>query len=146
MSKEVSETSQEIFKAGYNCAQSVLRANCDTYGLDDETALRISSGFGAGIARAQEVCGAVTGGTMVLGLKYGIGKLEPEENNEKVREKTRNFIEEFTKNNGSIRCKELLKGIDLNTQTGQTRFKEEDLFNKTCLQCVKNASEIIRTL
>ena len=34
--------------------------------LADETALKIACGFGAGMARKEEVCGAITGGILVL--------------------------------------------------------------------------------
>ncbi len=56
---------------GYGCAQAVLGAFCADFDLDEETALRISTGFGSGMGRLCDVCGALTGGFMVIGLKYG---------------------------------------------------------------------------
>lgn len=64
------DTAMQKFLAGYNCAQSVLYAFAPDLGLDGETALKVATGLGAGMARRGEVCGAVTGGILVLGLKY----------------------------------------------------------------------------
>ena len=51
----------------YNCAQTVLTAFAGKVGLDEETAYRVAAGFGAGM-KTGHVCGAITGGVMVLGL------------------------------------------------------------------------------
>jgi len=72
--KTRSDRATEMFLSGYNCAQSVLWSFSDEVRLDPDTALRIACGFGAGMARRQEVCGAVTGGIMVLGLRLGRGE------------------------------------------------------------------------
>ena len=68
---EKTDLADAYFERGYGCAQSVLGAFCRDYGLDEETALRIATGFGSGMGRLCEVCGALTGGFMVIGLKYG---------------------------------------------------------------------------
>ena len=62
------------FSEGYNCAQSVLYSFCDDIHLDKNTALKMACGFGAGMGRKEEVCGAVTGGIIVIGAKYGRGE------------------------------------------------------------------------
>ena len=68
------EMAEAKFREGYNCAQSVLFSFCEELGLDAETALKLSCGLGAGMGRQGEVCGAVSGGIVVLGLKFGRGK------------------------------------------------------------------------
>lgn len=65
------EQAAENFLSGCNCAQSVLLAFSDETGLDDATAMRIASGFGGGMARMREVCGAVSGMFMAAGLIFG---------------------------------------------------------------------------
>ena len=62
---------RELFEQGYNCAQSVFAAFCDETNMDFETAIKLAAPFGGGIGRLREVCGAVSGMTMVLGMKYG---------------------------------------------------------------------------
>ena len=65
------EKAQELFLQGYNCSQSVFLAFEDLTGLDQSTGARLSSSFGGGMGRLREVCGAVSGAFMVLGLLHG---------------------------------------------------------------------------
>jgi C_GCAxxG_C_C family probable redox protein len=65
------EKTIDAFRKGFNCSQAVLSSFSPDLGLEKETALKIACGFGAGMAKLQETCGAVTGAVMVLGLKYG---------------------------------------------------------------------------
>ncbi|KUK02681.1 MAG: C_GCAxxG_C_C family protein [Thermotoga sp. 50_1627] len=58
----------ELFKCGFNCAQSVFAAFAPRSGLDESIALRVAAAFGGGMARCNSVCGAVSSGLMVLGL------------------------------------------------------------------------------
>ena len=110
MNKEKAEKAKEYFMQGYNCSQSVLASWCEEIGLDEETALKISSGFGAGMGRMREVCGAVTGAFMVLSMKYG----NTDPRNPKAKGETYEIIQKFAKRfkeeNGfdSIICREML--------------------------------------
>ena len=65
------ERAKELFLKGFNCSQAVFAAFADKYGIDEETALRLSGAFGAGFGGTREVCGAVSGMTLVCGLECG---------------------------------------------------------------------------
>ena len=65
------ELARQAFKEGYNCSQSMVAAFSDLMGMDKKTALRLASSFGGGMGRMREVCGAVTGMFMVVGILYG---------------------------------------------------------------------------
>lgn len=65
------EKAHQLFLAGYNCSQAVLCAFCEDVGLNETVARAISSSFGGGMGRLREVCGALSGAFMILGLKYG---------------------------------------------------------------------------
>jgi C_GCAxxG_C_C family probable redox protein len=65
------ERAKQFHELGYGCAQAVLASFAEDYGLSEEAALRISTGFGSGMGRLCEVCGALTGAFMVIGLKHG---------------------------------------------------------------------------
>ena len=65
------EKAAELFVNGSNCAQAVAVAFCDVTGLEPELAAKLSSSFGGGMGRMREVCGAVSGMLMVLGVLYG---------------------------------------------------------------------------
>ena len=53
------EKAHELFKQGYNCAQSVFAAFCDVTGIDFETAIKLTSGFGAGMGGMRDTCNTV---------------------------------------------------------------------------------------
>ncbi|MDP3565236.1 MAG: C-GCAxxG-C-C family protein [Methanoregula sp.] len=58
------------FQTGITCSSAVFSAFADELGLDDRTAKKIACGFGAGISKTGNICGAVSGAIMVIGLKY----------------------------------------------------------------------------
>lgn len=62
---------------GYNCAQAILCTYCDLFGMDEETAFRVSEGFGLGMGGMQSTCGALTGVLMLAGLKNSNGLVNP---------------------------------------------------------------------
>ena len=95
------EIAKNNFQNGCNCAQAVLLAFCEDYGMERETALTIAAGFGSGMAGLRETCGTVTGANMVIGLAKGKNRMEA---NRTFRE----FVDRFREKNGSLVCKELL--------------------------------------
>lgn len=62
---------KENFLNGYNCCQAVFLACTDELGLDTETRAKIASSFGGGMGGMRQVCGAVSGMLMALGLHQG---------------------------------------------------------------------------
>lgn len=100
---------KRLFKEeGYNCCQAVVMAYNDVFGIDDDTAAALSSGFGGGMGRMREVCGSVSGMVMLAGL------IAPAADPSVKVDRTKNYAlvqqmaEEFKALNGSIVCKELL--------------------------------------
>ena len=103
------ERAKRLFKeGGYNCCQAVVLAYNDLFDLGDETAAAISSGFGGGMGRMREVCGTVSGMTILAGL------MKPASDPSVKDWRTANYAlvqkmaGEFRNMNGSIVCKELL--------------------------------------
>ena len=95
------------FLQGYNCSQSVVAAFAPQLGLTEEMALRLSAGFGAGIGRMREVCGAFCGVVTVLSMVYA----DPTDPKDKSRmyALVQQAAEQYrTRNGGSIICRELL--------------------------------------
>jgi C_GCAxxG_C_C family probable redox protein len=141
-----SEQAVSKFASGYNCAQSVLFSFCDDLKLDQDKALKIACGFGAGMGRKEEVCGAVTGGIMVIGAKYGRGENDDRKATEITYDKVRELMNQFSITHGTYMCRELLCGCELTTQEGQKTYRENDYFNKVCKQCVKRVAEILENI
>ena len=124
----------DYYKGGLYCSQAILGAFCEKYGLDKETAFRVSSGLNSGLRRA-EACGAVTGAVLVIGLKYGDSKAV-------CNAKTEEYIKNFTDKNKSIICRDLLD-CDISTSAGIEKAISEKLFTTRCLDLVTSAAQVL---
>ena len=140
------EVATARFLSGYNCAQAVMDAFRDEAGLNEDLALKISTGLGAGMGRKQEVCGAVTGGILVLGLRHGRGSTDQHSATEQTYLRTRELMGRFTAQHGSCLCRELLQGYDLSSEEGRRRAKADDMLNKVCRTCVQTIVEILEKM
>ena len=96
------------FRSGITCSSVVFSTFAGDLGLDPEQAKKIACGFGAGISKTGNICGAVSGAVMVIGLKYGMTEPGDDAATEKIRELVREFMQEFTERHGSVNCTELL--------------------------------------
>lgn len=67
------DTAVSRFKQGCSRSQAVFSTYAEALEVDRITALKAASGFGGGMGRMAETCGAVTGAFMALGLAYGAG-------------------------------------------------------------------------
>ena len=131
------------FNDGYNCSQAVFMAYSDLYDMDKELAAKISSSFGGGMGRLREVCGAVTGMFMVLGLHY------PAIDVKDKAAKTTNYAAvqrtaaEFKQEMGSFICADLLniKRAPENPTPSERNVKYHAL--RPCDRCVAMAAEIL---
>lgn len=139
------ERAVSSFKEGFSCSQAILSTYARQSGLDRETALKISTAFGGGMARMGKTCGAVTGAFMVIGLKNGKINSDDEIAKEKTYSLAREFVSRFTSLNGSIECIKLL-GFDINTPEGRQLANEKNLFTTLCPKLVQNAAEILEQI
>jgi len=140
------EIATATFNRGYNCAQAVLAAFRAETGLAEDLALKIATGFGAGMGRQQEVCGAVTGGILVLGLRHGRDSTADRAATEQTYVKTKELLDRFAAKHGSCLCRQLLQGYDLSTSDGQRRFKADGMLDKVCRPCVQTVVEILEQI
>jgi C_GCAxxG_C_C family probable redox protein len=143
--KPTEEKAIATFRSGLNCAQAVLTAYSDEMQFDNSLALRIACGFGGGMGRLQEKCGAVTGSFMVLGIhicgKYSDNKERKEKTYAMVKEFNRRFKEIYN----SADCIDLLK-CDLNTNEGQQHVRDNNLHEVVCEKCIKDSIKILRDI
>ena len=129
------------FAEGCNCSQAVFSAYVEQFGLDDETALKIAAGFGGGMGRLGETCGAVTGAFMVLGLRFGRSSPDSAAK-ERIYARIREFADHFNARNGSLTCKDLLD-CDISTPDGYEATRQKGLFTTACPKFVRDAAEIL---
>lgn len=145
MSKKT-DRAQELFRQGCNCSQSVLAAFCDATQLDIDTALRISAPFGAGVGRMREVCGAVSGMCMVLGLLYGSDIENDPEKKAAHYALIQRAAGMFEERNGSCICRTLL-GLDAGKDSPVPQARTSEYYKKRpCVQYVCDAAQILETL
>lgn len=141
---EKSEKAKELFLKGYNCAQSVSAVFADNYGINQNDILKMSCGFGGGMRNA-EVCGAVSGAVMVIGMKYGNGSMNSPDAKAFCYQKTVEFTNMFRKKNNSIICRELL-GVDIFKDDGMKKAQDANLFQTTCIDMITDAVNILEQL
>ncbi len=141
--KERVQQALDFFENGYNCSQSVFMAYSDLYNLDSETAAKIASSFGGGMGRLREVCGAVSGMFMVLGLHY------PATDVNDKKAKTTNYAavqrtaKEFQNEMGSYICDDLLKTKKQPNDTILSERNTKYQVLRPCNRCVAIAAEIV---
>jgi C_GCAxxG_C_C family probable redox protein len=130
---------------GYGRTQAVLASFSKNSGLGEETALRLSTGFGSGMGRMCEVCGALTGVFMVIGLRYGKVVTDGNKNGTDTKTTYRVVAElagRFEARGRSILCRDRI-GHYLGIPVERDKVREQGLFRTTCGKCVQDAVELL---
>jgi len=137
-----SEKAVEIFNKGFNCAQAVLSSHSEEYGLDETMAKKIGGAFIGGIANNGEVCGAVSGALMLIGLKYGQHIEGDIESKNKTNQITNEYLQKFKDEFGSIICRELLN-YDIKIEEEAKKARESGIFKTLCPLLVKKSVDFV---
>ncbi|MDI6401191.1 C-GCAxxG-C-C family protein [Balneolaceae bacterium ANBcel3] len=138
------QKADNFFCQGYNCAQSVAGAFIEDERLSRDIVFKLTNGFGGGMGRRQEVCGALSGAIMVLGLNRGRGVNDDKEKQEETYAHVRALMNDFQKVYGSVYCRDLLGSCDLSTSEGQRQFVEQGLKNR-CREFIQYVIRYIDT-
>lgn len=136
------DDAEECFRSGFSCSAAVFSTFSRELGLDADTAKKVACGFGGGISHTGNICGAVSGAILAIGLKYGKTVKGDDAATEMTRARVRQFIKEFRQRNGSINCTELL-AHDLSNPVDLARAREQGLFKTKCPLLVRDAAEIL---
>ena len=126
---ERAERALRLHDKGYNCAQAVVCAYCDRFGLDEETAYKMAEGFGLGMG-LMDTCGALTGAFMLAGLRGSKGTAHPGETKGQTYKTTKMLAAAFREKNGTYLCREL-KGV----ADGKVR--------RSCPGCIEDACALV---
>ncbi len=132
-----------LFVEGCNCAQAVFCAFADLCGVDEKTALRLSSSFGGGLARQREVCGAVSGACMVLGALYGYDNVKENAPKAEHYARIQAFCGAFREKYGSIICRELLGAKIAENSPNPTPRTAEFYRTRPCARFVGACAELL---
>ncbi|HHZ06810.1 MAG TPA: C_GCAxxG_C_C family protein [Clostridiales bacterium] len=134
----------EMFHSGYNCAQSVLGAYANELGLDEKTAFIISSGFGGGMGRTRNVCGAVSGMIMAADMLYGYDDPKAITEKKETYKMVQKLLNSFKEKNGSIVCGDLLGLNDKQDINPTPSERTAEYYKKRpCALLVKDAADIL---
>lgn len=130
----------KLFRSGANCAQSVFAAFAEDLGITQEEALRISAPFGGGFGRMREVCGAVSGMLMVLGMKEGYSELT-DTNKKECYARVQSLMNAFSAQFGTYLCRELIAAAGPESPVPAVR---DDAYyaSRPCEACVKFAAKL----
>ncbi len=139
--KSKKEIATEYYESNFNCAQAVFTTFAKEEGIPEELALKIATQFGGG-CRKGEVCGAVSGALMVLGLLRGHCHRNAPEEKERAYSIGEEFMDRFIAENGTVVCRELL-GYDLTKAEEKEKIRELGLFQTMCPKMVQSATEIV---
>ncbi len=140
------QKARDLFLEGYNCAQSVVGAFSEEMGLDFETAMKLSSSFGGGMGRLREVCGAVSGALMIVGIKYGYSSPTDEKAKANHYKLVQDIMYKFKELNGSYLCRELI-GAEGTLMSHIPTERTEDFYKRRpCTLLVERATEIIEEI
>jgi C_GCAxxG_C_C family probable redox protein len=139
------EKAKLMFSEGFNCAQSVLGAFAQDFGMKPGEAHKVATAFGAGIARTGATCGAVTGALMVLGLREGMKKSNDASAREKTYADAAQFIQTFKRKHGSTECRTLI-GCDLSRTEVRRKATEDGMFKSVCAHLVASAASILEEM
>ena len=137
------EKAKVYFEKGYNCAQAVTLAFADEMGMEEDAAAKIASSFGGGLGRLREVCGCVSGMALAAGAIRGYS--DPKAREEKADHYAfiQKLADEFKKKNGSIICRELLAGINNDTNPVPEDRTESYYKKRPCADLAAMAAEIL---
>jgi C_GCAxxG_C_C family probable redox protein len=136
------DKAEELFRKGYNCSQSVFAAFADVLDMTVEEAAKIASPFGAGFGKLREVCGAVSGMTLLAGYLKGYDDPADYESKKDLYRLIQNMCAEFEERKGTIICRELL-GLKKGEDLGEPSVRTEEYYqSRPCIGACRTAAEI----
>ena len=138
--KKTGEKAVAYFNEGYNCAESTLLALSDFLEIECRYIPRVAGGFGGGIGKHGEICGALSGAIMALGIVFGRENAKDREGKEKMYGIAESFVLKFEREFRCIRCRDLT-GCNMLTPEGQKKMKDENIHDKVCSRLVAFGAE-----
>ena len=142
---QLAETKALNYFNTHNCCQAVLRTVLEEKGLMFDEAIFIGSGFGGGIIGRGEICGAVSGAVMAVGILNKNLYSDLAEHKNATREITKLFYERFEGIYGHSTCNGLI-GIDRNDPEAKRKASEAGIYRENCPKFVRTAVNIVLDL
>jgi C_GCAxxG_C_C family probable redox protein len=126
---------------GFLCSESVLLALGKCQGVSSDLIPRVATGFGAGFGRMGEVCGAISGAILGLGIRFGRSVVTKQLEARRPYWFTTELLDRFKGRFGSVRCRDLT-GLDLSREADVQRYHDQKLWDTRCRDFVRFATEL----
>lgn len=140
------DKAEELFRQGCNCSQAVFLSFADLLEMDEKTALKLSSTFGGGMGKLREVCGAVTGAFMVLGMLYGYDDITSQEEKVRTYKMIQSFAKDFKEQKKTIICRDLL-GLKEGEDLPEPAIRTEEYYqSRPCIGACRCAAELVEQI
>ena len=143
--QEAVDTAAYFYDQGFYCSQAVLAAFAGAFELPINHALRLAAPFGGGVLHTGQLCGAVSGALMALGLRYGATTGDDKVTKERMYRIAQSFQQQFTVRFGSVTCPGLL-GVDISTLDGLAQARQQNAFKAVCPGLVRAAATMTAEL
>ncbi len=128
---------KQLYEEGWSCSQAILMAWADEFGLEPTLASRLADPLSGGMAGTGEMCGAIGGALLVIGLAQGRVSAGDLDVKQRCRNTAKHFIEEFRSQYGEHRCDHLVP------QTNRSREEVLAEQHKLCPGIVLGAADIL---
>jgi C_GCAxxG_C_C family probable redox protein len=146
MTRSRADEAEALFRGGFSCSQAVLAVFAQDFGLNRNISIKIAQGFGGGISHTDNICGAVSGAVMVIGLRYGRTKAEDLAAKDKTYAVVKDFLRQFAqRHGGKTTCTGLL-GYNLSDPTQFAEAKQMKVTQAKCPGFVRDAVELVEKL
>ena len=136
----------KLFESGYNCCQAVFATYSDIFGIDRETALKMTNPMGGGVAKMREVCGTVNAIALLTGLRDGNADADNQEAKTRIYDKVQQMASQFKYENGSIVCRQLLGELDNDKNPAPSVRTPEYYGTRPCSKFVADAANIVESM
>lgn len=140
---QTGKKAEELFESGFFCAESVVKAIALENDVDASVLPAIATGFCGGMSRHSQMCGAVTGGIMGLGLVFG--RYKTEDTTDRCYHAVTRFLKTFKDAHGSVNCKDLI-GYDLGVPEQLEQFRKENPGYKKCMHFSMDAAAMVQEI
>jgi C_GCAxxG_C_C family probable redox protein len=127
------------------CAQSTLLAIQELFGVGNEATYKAASLLFGGLSGAGHTCGALIGGMMALGLKYGREQPDVERSHVLGGNAGIRLVKWFEREYGTASCRELI-GYDLTDEKARAEFLASAVHEECFQRCGKVAARVAEIL
>lgn len=137
------EKARDLFLSGWNCAQAVAGAFAEEMGMDERTALTLSSGFGGGMGGTRNVCGAVSGMCMVASQVLGSYDADDLEAKKYLYATIQRMCAAFSEKHETLICAALLERNGVIAKSEPSERTPEYYRTRPCARYVEACAGIV---